>query len=195
MATWRIEYWLQSINSKAKNAPVLLIGTHVDESMCSDSFLKKVNAELQKEYATRFPNIRGMYLSRSLISTYSVRFFISGTAGTGVHDLKQFIAEVAIAEPNVVEEIPVNYLSLLERVEAMRGQITPPYLPWTQFSKMAEDCTLAGKDAIAATKYLHEMGDLVYFNDPRSLGLSEMVMLDPQWLIDVLSTFLSTNSL
>ncbi len=38
---------------------------------------------------------------------------------------------------------------------------------------------------VRAMQFLHELGSLVYFNEPKT-GLNDIVILDPHWLTEVM---------
>lgn len=60
------------------------------------------------------------------------------------------------------------------------------------FQQMCAACNVTAADSQAvATKLLHSLGVLVHYgNEPR---LKEIVILDPQWLIEVMATILTTK--
>lgn len=65
----RIEYWLHSIRSRARKAPIVLVGTHLDEAGVekATTYLTKVN-----RFKSQHPNIK----LASAISLSTVRAYI-----------------------------------------------------------------------------------------------------------------------
>ena len=63
---------------------------------------------------------------------------------------------------------------------------------WIEWCKMVEDTGISTRDAVAVTQYLHDLGEIIYFNDKKNiLGLNEVVILEPQWLTEVMSTVIT----
>ncbi len=59
--TRKLDYWLQLANCRSGNAPVLLVGTHLDSKRCSKEYLEAVRNGLAMRYATRYNNIKGFF--------------------------------------------------------------------------------------------------------------------------------------
>ncbi len=50
----QIEYWLQSINARTSNAPVVLVGTHADDKMCTKEYIDHYFNNIYAKYGNRF---------------------------------------------------------------------------------------------------------------------------------------------
>ena len=56
------------------------------------------------------------------------------------------------------------------------------------------DCHISSpQDVKFATEFLHHLGALIWFDSPES-GLSDMVILDSQWLTKVFSSVVSAKN-
>lgn len=60
-------------------------------------------------------------------------------------------------------------------------------LDWDAFAKLASECSIEQAEAKEAAQFLHEVGSIVYFDDPYS-ALGSLVVIDPQFLAQVMST-------
>ncbi len=99
----RIEYWLQSIHTRARGAPVILVGTHLDAKKCTKKYLDHLYANLLQKFSGQFKNIRFF-------------FALSCATGKGVEDLRKKIVEIAVSMIEKEGPIPQPYLTLEEKV-------------------------------------------------------------------------------
>jgi hypothetical protein len=113
------------------------------------------------------------------------------------------------------QPVPSNYLELEKLLVAQSKERMPPIMSWDEFRSLARLCLIEREhDLLAATSLLHNFGSLVHFpNDekvqcppppPRvlasvvalmrgSVQLKDVVILEPQWLMNVMSTVVSTK--
>src|SRR4051795_12439129 len=57
-----------------------------------------------------------------------------------------------------------------------------------EFQQLAEVYNITKDEVPDALQFLHTIGEVAYFGDDPSEGLSDSVFLDPQWLTDVMSS-------
>jgi hypothetical protein len=68
----------------------------------------------------------------------------------------------------------------------------PPIALWSEYKSWAELCLIENeKELKIATTFLHNLGSLLYFSDDENLA--DVVILDPQWLTDVMATIITTK--
>ena len=75
----RIEYWLHSIRSRARKAPIVLVGTHLDEAGVekATTYLTKVN-----RFKSQHPNIKlASAISLSTVRAYTPRYALKVPLG------------------------------------------------------------------------------------------------------------------
>jgi len=159
----RIEYWLQSIHTRARGAPVILVGTHLDDPKCSKKYLDGLYANLLSKFSGQFKSIRFF-------------FALSCTTGKGVEDLKKKITEVAIQMVEKEGKVPLPYVTLEEKLKAVAAVAPQPVISWELFSQIALSCGIPGPLIPKAAAFLHELGSLVHFNEHES-GLDDVVVL------------------
>jgi GTPase SAR1 family protein len=70
---------------------------------------------------------------------------------------------------------------------------TVPYKTWSEFAQLAKFCHINdGPDLKRCAETLNLMGDIVYFDDPKT-GLDDLVILDSQYLTHIMSTIVTTK--
>lgn len=169
----RIEYWLQSIHTRARGAPVILVGTHLDAKKCTKKYLDHLYANLLQKFSGQFKNIRFF-------------FALSCATGKGVEDLRKKLIEVAQSMIEKEGLIPQSYLTLEEKIRAIAMLEPQPVVSWEMFERLALSSGVTQPVLPKAAKYLHQLGSLVHFNE-RESGLDDLVILDSQWLTNVFS--------
>jgi tRNA U34 5-carboxymethylaminomethyl modifying GTPase MnmE/TrmE len=168
----RVQYWLQSIHAKAKGAPIIVVGTKQD--LCTTTHVNETFVKMQAQFAN-----------------FGVRKFMSVSCwtGKGIPELKQFILETALKQRTMGEQIPKIYLELEKTSEKKKtelaGQKKPPTVTYDEMRAIALAIPRLDdeEELNRAIEFLHELGSLVYFKKP---GLSDIVILDPRWLTDVM---------
>jgi len=174
-----IKFWLESVHKRAPGSPVVLVGTHADDERCSEEYLETIRHEMRIKYQTQFPKIAGF-------------FFVSVTTGKGMDSFCDELAIIIAAHKCMGEHLPRNYLELEKLVLSEAKKRMPPVIPWAEYMEMAKLCLIfTERDLLAATSVLHKFGSLFHF--PEYQKLQEVVILDPQWLMDLMSSVISTK--
>jgi small GTP-binding protein len=178
--TSKLDFWLQSIRSRAgADVPIVLVGTHLDHytSLHKNWSREALVDKLDRRYRRRFPNIVAMHL-------------VSCVTQKGVDQLRVEIERLVARQPHMGEELPTSYLELEKMVLHEKSRV-PPIVSWRDFSGMAQICNIRDeKELVSATRLLHNLGSLSHFDDD---GLRDIIILDPQWLCDVMSTIITTK--
>eukprot|EP01102_Stenamoeba_stenopodia_P014052 TRINITY_DN4636_c0_g2_i1.p1 TRINITY_DN4636_c0_g2~~TRINITY_DN4636_c0_g2_i1.p1 ORF type:complete len:1322 (+),score=264.84 TRINITY_DN4636_c0_g2_i1:1203-5168(+) len=170
----KIEHWLHTVKSKlSQPAPVLLVGTHVDDKRCTQEQIDTVLAVLKKKYASRFDNIVGYYT-------------VSTKAAKGIEELKQAIINTALQCSYMPEDIPKPYLRLETAIINLRNS-KDPAIPFSEFATLALECGLEESSITAAATYFHDLGVVGYFQDIDK----DFIITNPHWLTSMVSTLLT----
>ncbi|EFA78013.1 leucine-rich repeat-containing protein [Heterostelium album PN500] len=174
----RVEFWLQSITTRAPNSAIIIVGTHLDD-LPSQSSAKTIKKQMEEKYCKRFPNIKEIKL-------------VSCTSGKGLTSLRETIEQIASAQPNMGEILPSSYLLLENLVKEERRVRTIPTMSWAEFVQLGKLCTINDEDELVrATIFLNQIGSLVYF--PNEEGLKKIVILDPQWITLMLASIITVK--
>ncbi|KAL6078168.1 Myotubularin-like phosphatase domain, variant 2 [Balamuthia mandrillaris] len=174
----RVEYWLYSIAARAPEAAVIMVGTHLDSPICGEEqYTANVLKKLLAKYKSKFPSIQSIH-------------FVSCANGKGLEELKADIADTVSKQRWIGEEMPNTYVELEKMVKNSHKR--PPIAFWSEFLTMAGLCGIKDEMAVrVAASHLHNLGSLLYFGeDPR---LSDIVIMNPQWLTEVMSSIITTK--
>jgi len=179
----QIEYWLQSINARTEDAPVLLVGTHAEDKTCSKEYQDRYFNSIYQKYGSRFK------------SQIFGHFAISNETQKGLIDLKSRILDLALAQPYMPDEIPLSFRGLEEKLGGAQQRLTsagfPPTLAWEEYKRMALEVKIPEDSVMLATKFLNDLGTIVWFNDK---GLRDTIIVDPQWITKTFATVVSLKT-
>jgi internalin A len=137
----KLNYWLDTIAVRAPQSPIILVATHTDEREADLPL-----AELRRSY----PQIVG-------------QIEISNKSGDGVERLRQLITETAAGLPLMGEEWPIAWAKVRHHVRdlaATRNHITP-----NELAALLDEHEVTGTQARVLTKWLHELGEILFFQD------------------------------
>ncbi|KYR02814.1 leucine-rich repeat-containing protein (LRR) [Tieghemostelium lacteum] len=173
----RVEFWLQSITSRAKDVPIIIVGTHLDDS--NRSVAKTLKKKIKDKYSTRFPNIKAIKL-------------VSCVTGKGINSLRETLESIVVQQRNMGEALPRSYMLLENIVKEETKKRIIPTISWPEFIQLGQICTITDEnELLRATMFLNQLGSLVYF--PKETGLRQFVILDPQWITNMLSSIITTK--
>jgi len=173
----RVEYWLNTVTVRAKTAPVILVGTHLDDKKCNKKYVESYFESLLSKYQKKFPNL-------------SFHIAISTSTGKNIDVLKAKIIKIASSQPTMGETIPKSWLSVESKVRSIKSFNQQPILQYRTYKKLAQDSGIPESRVSQVTQFLHDLGVLVHFRDSEG-GLNEIVILDPQWLTKVFATLIT----
>ena len=162
-----LEFWLSSISCHAPKAKIFVLGTHADQ-------VERADLPRQELRAT-FPQI--LYFAN-----------ISAVTGLGVADLAQALHNVALAQSYMGELVPQIWLQLEQMLASRRRAAV------LNFSQVEDWCLKLGmldaSEVREALAFLHELGSVQYF--PQEF-LKSRVVVNPQWLVDVMACLISVK--
>lgn len=180
----RIEFWLESIKIRCgPKCPVVLVGTHADDKKYKEeAVLQTQLQDIANEFSGRFPSIK-------LITA------VSSLDGMGIEELKEGILKEAMKQKHMGEILPKPYILLEAKVKevkkAKHKEGLPPVLEWSDYQDLASKCHIHSQDTlIVATQFLHDLGVVLHFHDET---VDNIVVVDPQWLIDMMSEIITTK--
>ena len=175
----KINYWLQMINAAAPKSPIILVGTHVDE--LSEAEIKQIT-----------DNIIHSYSSLQLRVEIKAIFTINTFDQEHIESLHDSLLQILRQQPYLSKKVPSGYLQLIDQIQAERTLSNPPFVSMVEFEQMVLACKI-DSSAQTVAELLNLCGIISYFND-KKLGVAGSVVLDPTWLIDLISTLITTKS-
>lgn len=151
----KLYYWLDTIQSRAPESPVVIVATHIDEREANIPL-----ADLRQKY----PQVVG-------------HFAVSNKDSTGVDQLRRSIADAAARLPLMGEIWPASWLAAARAVRD-RAKKSNYMIPSKLFALMREH-RVARDEAEVLAGWLHELGEILYFAEDEELN--DIVILNPQW--------------
>lgn len=183
--------WLNSLQVRAPGVPVLLVGTHADKkSVDLEDVSEKLSAAIGKwsklyKKEGRIVLVKPENSSLCFHPVSSIR-----KTGNGLQELRDMLVKVALAQPCLKEQIPKIYLGLLDVIKRKRQQ--HPDQPFVDWAAVKSWGVIPEERALRrACRLLHDWGDVVSFQDG---SLSDLVILDPNWLTSFMTTIVGVNS-
>jgi len=160
----RLDYWLETIQALAPDAPVLLVATHIDERA------PDINYAAFKE---QYPQLVG-HLS------------ISNASGAGIAELRTTLTQIAIQLPIMGKPWPATW----SKVEEQLLKRPEHHIPLETYLQCCEDCGVEEEVAKGTLgSYLHDLGKILYFQD--DFVLSDLVVLKPNCITKSISRVLT----
>ena len=192
---------------KVRRGPAMfLIGTHYDEIVKRGEEGQKLVKE--QEVAVREILSKHKYIERVVLvddKKNELIFKIDNTrSGTDspdpmVHTLKQTIFDMAVAYRDEMKATPLPYVVMelgllnLSQPEELGSPCDSDrkIVSIKKIDRLAQRyCDIKGEGrCLTALRYLSSVGAIFYFF--KAVGLTDKVFTDPQWLFDVMSTFVT----
>jgi hypothetical protein len=185
----KVEYWLKTIKSRARDSLVVIVGTHRDDKRCDKRHREQIIRKMRARYDSRFP----------FVKDYAC---VSCKTGKGINKLKALLTSLATKYKH--DNVPQSYLLLEGRLRAKRLQTQ--VLSHKQFVSFAKECGVTDKQMAHCMDFMSDAGVIVYFSDEKkddtmvtslstsagsSDGLSDIVVLDPQWITNLMSSVIT----
>ncbi|XP_078663194.1 uncharacterized protein LOC144906615 [Branchiostoma floridae x Branchiostoma belcheri] len=167
-----------------KGPPVIVVGTHKDQVE-------------QEQIDELFSNLKE-HLSGKAIDTHVYdRYFAIDNTKRDPEDpemshLRDFILKIAQQQNHMGRRIPIRWLELKSKLVEMEKQgrkycSLQDVLKATDSSDLPEGVT-PERNAVTILRFFHLCGDILFFDSPE---LRNLVVLDPQWFVDVQKTIIT----
>ena len=149
----------------------------MDDPKCTDEYLNSVNATISNKFPRlRFPGLQEMN-------------FVSCKTGKGIKEFTDKLVEI-VKKEQFSPILSEPWIKLHEYIKkAGKGK---DYIEWKEYEKWAQICDVELDQLQLATEFLSDIGTLIHFNDARG-NLKDLVILNPQWLADVMSCLITTK--
>lgn len=199
-AVANIEYWLKSIRVRAKYAPIVLVGTHLDEvgrERGEECFarLKAAfkNYRVEEFFAVstvksvRTVTVDGGYVPPSGDSSFKhVSTFCSNSKDKNI-ELIPFLSAMAERRKLVGQTVPRSCGQLIDYIEEFRRNNWSPLMRFEDFKKVIIGYNTM--DISGTLSLLTSMGFCLYFEN--DLNLRDIVILNPQALANLMSAVIT----
>eukprot|EP00511_Aplanochytrium_stocchinoi_P011647 CAMPEP_0204868064 /NCGR_PEP_ID=MMETSP1348-20121228/25493_1 /ASSEMBLY_ACC=CAM_ASM_000700 /TAXON_ID=215587 /ORGANISM="Aplanochytrium stocchinoi, Strain GSBS06" /LENGTH=718 /DNA_ID=CAMNT_0052020853 /DNA_START=526 /DNA_END=2682 /DNA_ORIENTATION=+ len=181
-----ISFWLRSIRLHASAAPLVMVGTFLNEISGSDA-LQTIN-EILVRHTKTLANHQLVHNDEE-----DLLFFpVDNKDGLGANGLRKHIEELARKDESVFDQISVRWMSLLDMIISKRN--SDSYITFSMVKGLAAKVGLQGSVELdAAMKLFHERGLLIHIT--ATDVLKDIVIIKPQWLIDMLCKVIRDETL
>lgn len=160
----RIYTWLDMISARAPEARILLVATSAEERQ----------ADLPiSELRSRYPKIVGSIT-------------VSNPKRTGIDKLQQMIGSEAKSLPLMGERWPAAWLGVAEKLR--RSELNS--ISRETLFRMMDQGKVKAQDRVVLARWLHELGDILYFQDDPQLD--QVIILKPEWVTEKVSRVLDS---
>ncbi|CAF3640658.1 unnamed protein product [Rotaria sp. Silwood1] len=159
-----LDFWLSSICCHAPNAPIFVVGTHSD-------LVSRIDL-CQDDLKRRYPQITGF-------------FNVSTHTHDNIRELIEAIIKTTLALPYMDEQIPKVWLTFEKLISECKEDI----LKYDQVADIAPNAGIIDPgEILQSVQFLSDLGSLQYFS---SEHLKNYVVINPQWVINVMACIVS----
>ncbi|MDP2439088.1 MAG: protein kinase [archaeon] len=170
-----LEYWFNSISVRAPDSPVIIVGTHLDDPLCTPEYIQQSVWPRVSEKARQLKNL-------------FCCIALSAKSGLGVSEFIDSLYQCVLAQPSMPEPVPLTYLKLEETIRAL--STTQPTLSLDEFTVIASRSGIHADNVPLVTTFLTDTGTICYFPEQNP----DLVVLHPQWITDTFSTIITLKA-
>ncbi|XP_041466126.1 probable serine/threonine-protein kinase roco4 [Lytechinus variegatus] len=167
--------------AKQKSPPILIVGTHRD-SVTGDANEQK--KKIKSAFKIIRNTIKGKPFECHVVPQYYAVENSLEDKDEELIALRTRIKEVAEKEPYMGEEIPIRWLLFEKALAADKIH----YMSLDETKELTRNVGVESEhELLAMLTFYHELGYIVYYGDidDKESLLRDIVILNPQWLIDV----------
>eukprot|EP00511_Aplanochytrium_stocchinoi_P003789 CAMPEP_0204824340 /NCGR_PEP_ID=MMETSP1346-20131115/2366_1 /ASSEMBLY_ACC=CAM_ASM_000771 /TAXON_ID=215587 /ORGANISM="Aplanochytrium stocchinoi, Strain GSBS06" /LENGTH=963 /DNA_ID=CAMNT_0051951435 /DNA_START=109 /DNA_END=3000 /DNA_ORIENTATION=+ len=178
-----LRFWINSVLLHAPDAPVLLVGTHLDsvkkliktEKVPLDAFYRNVNDVLL--------NIVRVDRHKVLVRNGKYVFFpVNNADSDGIPELRENIETSVKGKYYVDQKVPLRWVLTCDRM-VEDEEFHSEWHSLQQVEGWAKECGCERKDEVSSMlKLFHELGVLIYLSSTGALR--DRIVSDPQWLLN-----------
>ncbi|GFN90803.1 protein neuralized, partial [Plakobranchus ocellatus] len=194
-----LDFWMRSIHAHAaentKNdvtnttlsPPIVVVGTHRDKLAADADGITRM---VDEKWATLREFLVGKpYAQNVVLPFFAVENNRIGVADPEIMHLREELEKVARQQSYMGEHIPTKWLRFEHDITSQADQGVN-FATYNQVAELAANHSIIKREEVAALlQFYHDLGLLVHYPGDRGLGsdltLSNTVVLNPQWLIDM----------
>ncbi|WAR15320.1 PATS1-like protein [Mya arenaria] len=127
--------------------------------------------------------------------TYSVWDFAGQTVyyntHQGVEALRNIIVKLTLQQKYMGEKIPEAYLTLEKKIIQLKQEKNLDIMPFKSMESVAATCGIFDRnEMVQAIQFLHDLGAVQFFDTD---FLRSMVVIYPQWIVDVMACLVTVH--
>jgi hypothetical protein len=170
-----LEYWLHAIELKAPDSSIIVVGTHLD--LIEE---RRIPLQPPSTIVSKFSHLISEWIS------------VSCTTGKGIDYLRNYLIELAM-EKQI--KIPSEWIQFGNHLSSQTNGSSSSWIDMEEVKRLANEPKYGlsnDNDLSLAIQVLHNIGYLLYF-PPSSLEESNIIILDPQWLVNILKSIVTVK--
>jgi len=136
----KIEYWLNSVHTRARGSPILLVGTHLDDKRCTNEYVQNFIQDIKRRYMKRFRDNLGVPSIQEVIAVSCKGKRI------GIKTVMDRVAQIARKFRLVGQLFPASWLRLESQLRAMSSR--KPFMKWDEFVNASQSCNIDDADIV-----------------------------------------------
>ena len=162
------------VMNNSPQSPIIIVGTHLDDKQCTPEYVEEKIRSLNN----RFPKYRHLGF-HSIIP-------VSCKSGQGIKKLMDTLYAMIENEPFPL--LPESWVHFYEYLNSYRKKLD--HVSWAVYTSWARRCGVKMEDIGKCTEFLADVGSVIHFNDPHG-RLNDLVILNPQFLADLMATLIT----
>jgi len=189
-STANLQMWLDVIYTHAKDAPVMVIGTFLDEV----DDLSKVQVDIRNLVSRYLPELNVIQNGQDGIPFFT----LNNVNGDGIDSIRKHIEEEARSLDFINKLVPLRWMKCLDEMmeSAYRTDDVDkdPWIPLVDVKSVGKSYgILSSSEVEEMLSFLNELGMIIYLT--ASEMLKQLVIVDCQWLIDAISLIIRDEKL
>ncbi|XP_069137453.1 uncharacterized protein [Argopecten irradians] len=165
-----LNFWLNSITVHAPKAPIFVVGTHTDQ-------MTKISLPME-DLKEKYHQIMDFH-------------FVSSKNGNGIPELKEALFDVTLQQEYMGEKIPQAWLQLESNITRQRAEKSVNVMQYKDVEAEALNVGIIDKtEVVQAVQFLHDLGMVQHFQNEY---LKDRVVINPQWIVDVMACVVSVK--
>ena len=175
----RVEYWLKTLRWITNNSPnnfIYLVGTRAD--LVDSAQIESLKSYISSKYTKQF--YRG--IQKEVL-------FVNAASSAHAKHLYQSIIDHIIETKFLPIHIPESWARLNCAVDDIHS--SKQIIPLEEFKDIALTNGLLETEFMDAVLFLSGQGRITYLGDTKCNNLGQYVVLQPQWLVDILSSVIT----
>ena len=180
-----LQMWMASIHARfgeggeASCPRIILVGTHADQLRPDQSKRKCLDKILSVVMEKDYSNILMDELEGIIVDNTTAG--MGEREDKGIGQLRETIHE--FVRDNLSKDTPVSWVEFRNLLQLYVGK---PVVQLDEVYRCAGKCFIPREEVPSALNFYHELGVLLFY--PNVHGLESVVILDPQWLVNVFGT-------
>eukprot|EP01125_Pyxidicula_operculata_P013090 TRINITY_DN4334_c0_g1_i1.p1 TRINITY_DN4334_c0_g1~~TRINITY_DN4334_c0_g1_i1.p1 ORF type:complete len:1370 (-),score=387.10 TRINITY_DN4334_c0_g1_i1:146-4255(-) len=172
-----INYWLKSVRQRAKNAPVILVGTHSDDPRCTEEYVEQVRSDLKKKF-------RNFHIEGTIFTVSNV------TKDKTIKVLKDELVSIAQKRKLIGASIPLSYTYLINKIPTLKTE--RPFMTVSELSVHMKALNIPDSKHKGVLETLNDLGYVLY--NGNDTQLQDLVILDPEFLSNLMKSIVSMKN-